>query len=259
MLKPVKYIKLTKERFFIMETKKFLGNKLGIAVLGLVLLVGVAAGCNSSTSVDVDKSPDTDTAQNRTSDNNMTNNVNMIGTSSKAVDLRVALDDLFTEHVDLALTATRSGYDGRADFNAAAKSLDNNSINISKAVGSVYGAEAEANFLRIWRSHIGFFVDYTVASKKQDKAGQDKAVRDLGGYQQDFAQFFSDANPNLPKAAVLTAVTQHVTQLKGAVDAYTVADYTKAYALQNEARTHMSMTANTIAGAIVTQFPDKFK
>lgn len=179
-------------------------------------------------------------------------------TATKSADLRVVLNALEREHVDLASQATRNGFDGRADFDASAKALDANSVNISKAIGSVYGAPAEAKFLEIWRSHITFFVNYTVAAQKGDKAGMDKAVTDLGGYIDAISDFLSGANPNLPRDAVKQLVTDHVGLLKGAVDTYGAKDYPGSYAKEHAANDQIGKIADAIAGAIVKQYPEKF-
>lgn len=180
-------------------------------------------------------------------------------TDTAAADLRVLLNALEREHVSLASTATRRGFQGDPDFEAAAGELDKNSVAIAAAVGSVYGPEAEARFLEIWRSHIGFFVDYTVAAKGGNKAGMDKAVQNLGGYQNAIADFFSEANPNLPREAVFDLIGEHVTLLKAAVDAYGAGDYPTSYAKEHEANVQVGTIADALSGAIVKQFPDNFK
>lgn len=179
-------------------------------------------------------------------------------TATKAADLRVVLNALEREHVDLASTATRNGFDGSADFKASADALDANSVSLAKAVGSVYGAEAETKFLEIWRSHIGFFVDYTVAAKSGNKAGMDKAVADLGGYVDAISDFLSSANPNLPREAVKQLVGDHVGLLKGAVDTYGAKDFAGSYAKQHEASEQIGKIADALSGAIVKQSPEKF-
>src|ERR1044072_6564110 len=65
----------------------------------------------------------------------------MMQSHGKAADLRTGLNILFAEHVSLAASATGAALGGRdAEFKAAAGALDANSIAISKAIGSVYGA-----------------------------------------------------------------------------------------------------------------------
>jgi hypothetical protein len=175
--------------------------------------------------------------------------------SPKAVQLRIALNQLLGEHAILAIQATQRGLVGGKDFNAVAKALDNNSVAISKAIGSVYGPAAGNQFLNgknLWRAHIKYFVDYTVATAKHDKAGQAKAVANLMVYIQTQAAFFAKAT-GLPKQALVNDLTAHVLQLKGQLDAFARGNYAQAYALTNGAYEHMGMTADLLASAIAKQ------
>ena len=140
----------------------------------------------------------------------------------------------------------------------AAHALDANSVALSQAIGSVYGAEAETAFLALWRKHIGFFVDYTNGVARKDRAVQEKAVKALIGYADDFGAFLSSANPNLPKDVVAGLVRDHVVGLKAVVDAQAKAEWATAYGKLRQAAAHMQMIADPLAGAISKQFPDKF-
>jgi hypothetical protein len=183
----------------------------------------------------------------------------MTTSGTKAAGLRSALNNLFQEHVYLAAAATGAALDGRdVEFKAAAAALDQNSVAISKALGSVYGMDAERAFLPLWRRHIGFAVDYTVGVATSDKTKADKAVSDLIGYTEDFGAFLASANPNLPKGVVAGLVKHHVVTLKDVIDAQASKDPTKAYMALRAAAGHMSMIADPLAEAIVKQFPDKF-
>ncbi len=178
---------------------------------------------------------------------------------TQAADLRTGLNTLLGEHVILAAAATNAALGGRdAEFKAAAGALDGNSVDIAKAIGSVYGVDAERAFLPLWRKHIGFFVDYTVGVATKDKAKQDKAVSDLVGYTEDFGAFLSSANPNLPKPVVADLVKTHVLTLKDVVDAQAAGNPAKAYMAVRTAAGHMHMIADPLAAAIVKQFPGKF-
>jgi hypothetical protein len=179
--------------------------------------------------------------------------------AAKSADLRVALNNAFREHVVLAAFATNAALGGRTpEFQAAAGALDANSVDISKAIGSVYGKGAEDAFLPLWRKHIGMFVDYTTGVATKDAAKQKKAVDDLMGYTQDFGAFLNSANPNLPKNVVAELVKSHAVSLKEVVDAQGAGDQAKAFAGLRKAAAHMQMVADPLAGAIVKQFPQKF-
>ena len=145
-----------------------------------------------------------------------------------------------------------------AEFKAAADALDANGVALAKAIGSVYGADAESAFLPLWRRHIGFAVDYTVGVAGNDRAKQDKAVNDLIGYTRDFGAFLNSANPNLPTKVVADLVQHHVITLKSVIDTQAAKDEAKAYAALRTAAGHMQAIADPLADAIVKQFPDRF-
>jgi hypothetical protein len=140
-------------------------------------------------------------------------------------------------------------------FPAIAKSLDANSVAISKSIGSVYGAAAAKTFLDgkfMWRDHIRFFVAYTTALAKKDKAGQAKAVANLKRYTVVFGNFLATAT-GLPKLAVQNDLLGHVLELKNQLDAYAGKRYAKATTAYSAAYAHMFMTADLVAGAIAKQ------
>jgi hypothetical protein len=178
---------------------------------------------------------------------------------SPAASLRTALNLALREHVYLASAATGAALGGRdAEFKAAAGALDANSVAIARAIGSVYGPEAEQAFLPLWRKHIGTVVDYTVGKATNDQAKQDRAVSDLIGYTQDFGAFLSGANPGLPKAVVADLVKHHVVTLKAVIDAQAAKDHASAFVAERTGAGHMQMIADPLAEAIVQQFPDRF-
>ena len=178
---------------------------------------------------------------------------------AKAAGLKSTLNILFQEHVYLAAAATGAALGGReAEFKAAAGALDQNSVGIARAIGTVYGHDAEQAFLPLWRKHIGFAVEYTVGVASHDKVKQDKAVNDLIAYTKDFGAFLNSANPNLPTKVVADLVQHHVVTLKTVIDAQASKDQAKAYTALRTAAGHMQAIADPLADAIAMQFPDRF-
>lgn len=174
-------------------------------------------------------------------------------------DLRVTLNKLLGEHVSLAAAATGAALHGQqAQFEAAAGALDNNSLDLAKAIGSVYGQGAQDAFLPLWRKHIEFFVNYTVATAENNAEAKKSAVDDLMGYAEDFGAFLNSANENLPKDAVAGLVREHVTTLAAVVDAQAKKDYAAAYEAERMAYGHMQHISDALAEAIAEQFPKKF-
>lgn len=179
--------------------------------------------------------------------------------ATPAAGLRVGLNALLSEHVYLAAAATNAALGGRQpEFEAAAAALDANSVDVARAIGSVYGPDAEKAFLPLWRKHIGMVVEYTVGVATGDRAKQEKAVNDLVGYTQDFGAFLSGASPNLPKAVVADLVKHHVVTLKDVIDAQAAKDHARAFVAERTGAGHMQMIADPLAEAIVQQVPDRF-
>jgi len=173
--------------------------------------------------------------------------------------LRTTLNLQMREHLYLAAIATGAALGGRQpQFEAATAALDANSVDLSKSIGLVYGAEAEAAFLPLWRKHIGFVVDYTTALAAKDQAKADQAVQALLAYTGEIGTFLSNANPNLPPDTVADLVEMHILTLKDVIDAQAAGDQMLVYNKLREAYNHMGMIANPVAAAISQQFPDRF-
>ncbi len=226
---------------------------LAVAAIGL-------AGCGGEGGdADEGAAPSATTAPPaETSDGGMSEAAD-VSVKSPAADLRVTLDRLLGEHALLAAFAMQKGYAGDEDFEPIATALDENTVALGDAIESVYGKEAEKAFLQMWRDHIGFFVDYTVATAKEDEQGRQAALDKLAGYKGEFASFLDEATGGeLPSDAGAEALQAHVDQLTGALDQYAAGDYAKAYGTVRSAYEHMFMTGDALSGAIVQQSPEKF-
>ena len=177
--------------------------------------------------------------------------------------LQQTLTDQLDGHVYLAAIAVEQAVLTKStsspQFKAAAAALDRNSVDLSKSIESVYGADAGDQFLDLWRKHIGFFVDYTAGRLGGDDAMQKKALDALGNYKEDFAAFLSKATGGkLPVDAAAEALQAHVDSLVEVIDAVVDGSGNPFELLYTAAGDHMPHTATALAGAITAQFPDKF-
>jgi hypothetical protein len=219
------------------------------AALALTAVALTAAGCG-----------DDDDNDSSASTTEMSHAASTGGTDTGGAELRATLTAGLQEHVYLAGIAIANGVQQGLDspeFEAAAATLDANSVALSEAIGSVYGADAGKQFLALWRDHIGFFVDYTKAKAEGDAKGGQQARKKLDGYRAEFGAFLSSANPELTQEAVADELKPHVESLFTAIDA-AVAGSPDVFDLLREAAGHMPDTANTLAGAIAAQFPEKY-
>ena len=173
----------------------------------------------------------------------------MASTESGAAELRAGLTSLLQEHVYLAGITVETALDAGGDMEApavkaAAAALDENTVALSEAVGSVAGDENGEAFKGLWREHIGFFVDYTLGKATSDQAMVDQALSDLDGYQQAAGDFFEEiTGGELQADALVESLEVHIETLTAAIDALVAGDASAFDKLQ-AAADHMPMAAN---------------
>ena len=181
-----------------------------------------------------------------------------VSLDTPAAKLRVELDRLLAEHAFLTIEQMRSGLTGAPDFAAAAKAVEANSTEVGNAIGSVYGEAAIQPFLDIWRSHIGYLVDYAVALGKDDTAAQQQALDGLATYRTNIHQFLQNANPGVDLGGINDALDMHTAQLVEFVKAEHAGDHAGAYAIERQAYPHMFDVGDALAKVMANRFPDTF-
>ncbi len=161
---------------------------LALSTLGTAILVAACTGGGATTTPTTAPSVEPSMAPSEPSmAPSMSPEAMAPTTKSPSADLRYALASGLGQHALLASLTTHRGLEGGKDFEAAAEALEVNTVALGDAIGSVFGDDAKATFLELWRAHIGFFVDYTVGTATKDDAKKTKAGDDLAGYSRDFA------------------------------------------------------------------------
>jgi hypothetical protein len=179
-------------------------------------------------------------------------------TETKAADLRVGLNALLREHVNLGMLALYNVIDNDDATSASVAALDNNTNELAATVGSVYGEDAQAAFDEIWTAHIGFFANYATGLRTDDADMRVRAEADLQSYQTDISNFFNGALPAIAKETVIAGSGEHKDLLIEAMDQYHAGNYAAAYEAQREADKQIAGIANLLAKEIVNQNPDLF-
>jgi hypothetical protein len=177
---------------------------------------------------------------------------------SPAMQLRVDLDRLLAEHAFLTIEQMRSGLIGGPDFQALATAVEANSSEVAEAIGSIYGDAAIQPFGEIWRSHIGYLVDYAVGLGTDDTAAQEAATSGLATYRTRLRAFLADANPGVDLGEISDALDMHTAQLLEFIKAEAAGDHEMAYELEREAYPHMFEIGDALAKVIATKFPDRY-
>jgi uncharacterized protein YaaR (DUF327 family) len=178
---------------------------------------------------------------------------------TNASNLRSDLNFLLSEHFALAQQAMQNGIDGAPEFQANVNVLNENTEELSAAIGSVYGDEAAAKFKEMWSNHISYFVDYVNGTANEDEMAKEEALNELNQYRQDFSEFISSATETRVEAeALATGLQTHVDQLVGTFNSYVQGDYEATWDTARKGYGHMFTPAKLFSSAFVDQFPDKF-
>lgn len=221
------------------------------AVTGIAALAISVTACGSSSNgkTNADAAHQSMAAAPSTSSSSTTDT-----TATAAAGLRAGLDQLFREHVNLTgfavATAVNSGITS-PNTAQALSALDDNTVALGDAIGSVYGATARTAFLKMWRAHIGFFVNYTKGLATNDQKLVASAQAKLANYKKDFADFLGTAT-GLPATAVAQDLQGHITTLEAAIQAIVSKSPTAADKI-SMAESHMAGTAAVLAKAIAAQ------
>ncbi|MBH0161561.1 copper amine oxidase [Fictibacillus sp. 26RED30] len=180
--------------------------------------------------------------------------------NTPASQLRADLDYLLSEHFVLAVTAMTKSYDGAKDAEAANKALDQNALDMTPAIASVYGEEGAAEFERIFREHNNYTDDLVNAAKEKDENARADAEKEVAEFVEEFSTFLSTATEGkLPKEAATEAVKVHEAQVLEVFDNYVEGDYKEANETFREGYKHMYVISDALSGAITTQMPEKFE
>jgi hypothetical protein len=173
------------------------------------------------------------------------------GLDAAPQQLRSAFAMLLGEHMELVVDAQRATFAGSPEFQAAATQLNANTATLTKAMAGIVGPQKAAEFQRAWANHVEGLMAYTTAVADKDEAARTVAKKNLDGFAERLALFFSDVVRNVLTTEPLTeAITAHDAHLIDQVDAYAAKDYTRAQQSQDEGYQQMVGVANVLVDAV---------
>ncbi|MDQ2972943.1 MAG: hypothetical protein M3Q79_00465 [bacterium] len=180
--------------------------------------------------------------------------------SQAASDLRTGLTFLLRQHVTTNLDVNRSIASGasQAEIDAGIEAQMANSDAISAAIGSIYGAEAEAAFSEMFLEHIEESNNFAVAVAAGDESSKALANEELIEYLEEIATFFSDAIPVLPYEAVYGLLLEHETLINKSTEASASVNFGQSQKFEIQALKQVTVIANALASGIIATQPDLF-
>lgn len=170
--------------------------------------------------------------------------------------LRSTLSVKLQQHAYLAGMATSAAVAG-GDPAPATAALDDNSVELTRIVATVYGDDVGRRFLAAWRRHTALLADYARAAAAGDQAGAAAVEAGLDVSRDAVAALLQRANPNLGRETVATELGVHVDSLVAAIRAQAARDPAQVLRLK-EAADHMPAAGLLLAEGIARQFPRKF-
>lgn len=170
--------------------------------------------------------------------------------------LRAELVATLQEHTYLAGLVTGTTLGGGNPEGASA-ALDENSLELSRAIGAVYGDEPARRFLQLWRQHVELFGDFTQAAATNNTTAMDNARSALDTYLRSLGSFLGTENPGLAEEDFTADQREQVDALLDVIVAQAAKDPGQIEKLR-AAAAMSPQTALLLATAIAKQFPTKF-
>lgn len=179
---------------------------------------------------------------------------------TKVAELRVALRELWTDHVVWTRLYIISAAAGTPDVDAAAQRLLKNQEDIGDAIKPFYGKAAGDKLTSLLKDHILIAVDLLNAAKAGDGAAADAAENRWYDNAGDIGTFLSEANPeNWPKDDTTAMLNEHLVLTKSEAVARLTGDYATDAETFDKIFDQSMIMADHLADGIVKQFPKEFK
>jgi hypothetical protein len=182
----------------------------------------------------------------------------MGATSHSAAMLKQDMRKLWTDHVVWTRDYIIAAVGDQPDAQAAAARLMKNQEDIGNAVAGYYGKPAGDKLTSLLKEHITIAVDLIKAAKAGDKAGQQQADTKWHKNGDDIADFLSKANPNWPRATLVSLMNMHLSTTTNEVVARLSKNWDGDVKAFDAVYDHIVKMSDALADGIVKQFPDKF-
>lgn len=179
---------------------------------------------------------------------------------AKVAELRIALRDLWADHVVWTRLYIISAVAGTPDADAAAQRLLKNQEDIGNSIKPFYGEEAGDKLTSLLKDHILIAVDLLNAAKAGDNAAAEEAEKRWYDNADDIATFLSSANPdNWPQEDTAKMLDEHLALTKTEAVARLTGDYATDVQTFDKIFDQSMTMADHLADGIVKQFPKQFK
>lgn len=110
--------------------------------------------------------------------------------NTSLIAVQSQLRSLMQQHASLSANALMARFDQRADYPNWQQAVDQNTQQLGSLIGSVYGMQAQSDFLTIWQNHIDALNGYVDAVKTNDQNAKNQALGGLSDFVKNISSFF---------------------------------------------------------------------
>lgn len=179
--------------------------------------------------------------------------------ASPAVETRLALRDLWSEHIVWVRNYVLGTHvKDQAMAQAAETEIVANANGIAAAIEPFYGQEARDALFELLAGHWTAIKHYNDATQANNSSDAQNAVTELTENAKQISQFLSEANPNWPEDTLVSLLSTHGAHHVAQIDQIKAKDYEAEAKTWHEMRSHMNTIADALTDGLVKQFPDKF-
>lgn len=171
----------------------------------------------------------------------------------------MALRDLWVEHafwIRSYVLATHAG--DEAQSKVAQDEVVENAKELAETIKPYYGQAAADSLLKLLAGHWAAVRDFNTALVERSHPGRDKAANAITANAHEIAKFLSGANPYLPEDSVFGLLAAHGAHHMAQSNQVAANDFVSEARTWHAMRHHMLTIADSIAGALEKQFPDRF-
>jgi hypothetical protein len=173
-------------------------------------------------------------------------------------ELQQSFRDLWLGHIYWVQYAVLdSAKSSPVERDAVKKEVDANTKQIANTIIPFYGEAASQRFLSLLDIHIEVLREYSEATVAGDPSWQGAALVRLAANAGDFGAFFSSINPHLSESTVRGLIAAHGAHHVLQINQYKKKDYAHLDETWKMMREHVYVIADTLADALVKQFPGK--
>jgi hypothetical protein len=178
---------------------------------------------------------------------------------TEVTELRLAIHDLWVEHVVWTRQYIVAAAADSPDAGAAAERLLKNQEDIGDAIKPFYGDEAGDQLTSLLKDHIIIAVDLLEAAKAGDSEAAETAEEEWYDNADDIATFLSGANPNWTKEDLKSMLNEHLSLTKTEAVSRLTGDYATDVATFDAIYQHAVSMGDTFTEGIVKQFEEQFE